>query len=81
MPYSGFEPVGFHVPVKKNLENGTRVKKVIVSVSKVNKIAIVVKIDIAEIIPKMIGTILSLAPPFLALFLAIISLTFVCEAM
>ena len=63
MPYSGFEPVGFHVPVK-NLENGTRVKKVIVSVSKVNKIAIVVKIDIAEIIPKMIGTILSLAPPF-----------------
>ena len=52
MPYSGFEPVGFHVPVKKNLENGTRVKKVIVSVSKVNKIAIVVKIDIAEIIPK-----------------------------
>lgn len=41
-----------------------RVKKVIVSVNKVNKIAIVVKIEIAEIIPRIIGTILSLAPPF-----------------
>lgn len=24
IPYSGEEPVGFHVPDKKNLENGTR---------------------------------------------------------
>ena len=53
----------------------------IVSVKSVNKIAIVVNIDIAEIMAKIIGTILSLSPPFLALFLAIISLTFVCEAM
>ncbi len=81
IPNSGDEPVGFQVPDKKNFDNGTRVKNVIVSVKSVNKIAIVVNIDIAEIMAKIIGTILSLSPPFLALFLAIISLTFVCEAM
>ena len=42
IPNSGDEPVGFQVPDKKNLDNGTRVKNVIVSVKSVNKIAIVV---------------------------------------
>ena len=63
IPNSGDEPVGFQVPDKKNLDNGS-CENVIVSVKSVNKIAIVVNIDIAEIIAKIIGTILSLSPPF-----------------
>lgn len=33
IPNSGDEPVGFQVPDKKNLDNGTRVKNVIVSLA------------------------------------------------
>ena len=63
IPYLGSEPVGFQSLVNKNSTIDTRVKNVIVSVIKVKRIPIVVKIEIA-IIPKIIGTILSLKPPF-----------------
>ena len=64
IPYLGSEPVGFQSLVNKNSTIDTRVKNVIVSVIKVKRIPIVVKIEIAAIIPKIIGTILSLKPPF-----------------
>ena len=80
IPYLGSELVGFQSLVKRNSVIETRVKNVIVSVINVNNIPIVVKIEMAAIIPKIIGTILSENPPFLALFLAIISLTLVLEA-
>ena len=54
----------FQSLVNKNSTIDTRVKNVIVSVIKVKRIPIVVKIEIAAIIPKIIGTILSLKPPF-----------------
>lgn len=50
--------------MNKNSTIDTRVKNVIVSVIKVKRIPIVVKIEIAAISPKIIGTILSLKPPF-----------------
>ena len=67
-PYLGSEPVGFQSLVNKNSTIDTRVKNVIVSVIKVKRIPIVVKIEIAAIIPKIIGTILSLKPPFSVIF-------------
>ena len=80
IPYDGLAENGFQSVENKNSVIGTRVKNVIVYVSKVNKIPNVTKIEIAAMIAKIIGTILSLVPPFLALFLAIISLIFVFEA-
>ena len=64
IPYLGSELVGFQSLVKRNSVIETRVKNVIVSVINVNNIPIVVKIEMAAIIPKIIGTILSENPPF-----------------
>ena len=66
--------------MKRNSVMDTLVKNVIVSVNNVTNMPIVTNIDINEITARIIGTILSLLPPFFALFLAINSLTFVFEA-
>ena len=52
IPYLGSELVGFQSLVKRNSVIETRVKNVIVSVINVNNIPIVVKIEMAAIIPK-----------------------------
>src|SRR5699024_7992267 len=75
IPYCGVEENGFQSLVNKNSVIGTRVKNVIVSVNNVTIIPTVANIEKIAMMPKMIGTILSLIPFFLALFLAIISLT------
>src|SRR5699024_8934494 len=75
IPYCGVEENGFQSLVNKNSVIGTRVKNVIVSVNNVTIIPTVANIEKIAMMPKMIGTLLSLIPFFLALFGAIISLT------
>ncbi|ANS89450.1 hypothetical protein A6M57_5670 [Staphylococcus pseudintermedius] len=60
MPYRGVALKGFQSVSSKKWDNGTRVKKVIVSVSNVITIPSVVKMDIVAMIAKIIGMILAL---------------------
>ena len=65
MPYLGLDENGAHSVVKRNSVMDTLVKNVIVSVNNVTNMPIVTNIDINEITARIIGTILSLLPPFL----------------
>src|SRR5699024_12011410 len=65
IPYCGVEENGFQSLVNKNSVIGTRVKNVIVSVNNVTIIPTVANIEKIAMMPKMIGTILSLIPFFL----------------
>src|SRR5699024_5357078 len=72
IPYCGVEENGFHSLVNKNSVIGTRVKNVIVSVNNVTIIPTVANIEKIAMTPKIIGTILSLIPFFLALYFIVI---------
>lgn len=62
MPYCGVDENGFQSLENKNSVIGTRVKNVMVSVNNVTIIPTVARIEQIAMIPRMIGTILSLMP-------------------